>query len=347
MQVFISHQSALQFWRNPGSACKEEHVLIAKDHVPSLTLEEAGWLCESWGLDLPVHASVSERANKRRPKTLCCHFQRRAPLNTGFCHVGKSTYVASPELMVLQLAELLSRVPLLEPGLLKTTAIKKRAGALALAVVCCELMGSYRLSAQADGFVTARPLLQKGDLARLLEQNTAFSGRRLLEFASEHSVEGSASPAETALALFETLPLRCGGMGLAEMPILNAPVHTRYCQHETTRYPDQLFAGASMVVEYNGSYHAGERANSDDRRRLELENEGYAVKSINKEQLLNPTALEQMLAPLRTAVGTCGRKPSDYASRRADMRLVVLEMNMTGVTESGSLITVPQLLPVR
>ncbi|MGN0077945.1 MAG: DUF559 domain-containing protein [Coriobacteriales bacterium] len=292
--------------------------------MPSLKAEEASWLSSQWGITSPVHASVPSANSIRRQKSLVCHLGQGKLPGTGYCHLGRDTYVACPELAVLQLAKQLKRPAAISSAMLESSVMRANAAGIVLAVILSELMGTYRLSAHApDGFVPAEPLVTLEGLRKLQADFADSPGSKAFGFALEHALEGSASPAETALALFETLPRLCGGMGLAQRPLLNSSVQTSFNQHTRTLRPDQLFASARVIVEYNGSYHEGERANSDDRRRIELENAGYKVKSVNCEQLFSAEALEETLAPLAEEVGVSGRCPSDYTARRRDLRALV------------------------
>lgn len=340
MQLFISHQSALEYWRRGQARPSADPVQIAPQHAPSLAAHEAEWLEQRWGITAPVHACAASQEKMRRPSTIACHLEKAPVTGTGYLHLGKDTYVAAPELTAVQLAKLASSAPWPAAQRLASPTMGAKLPGVVLTVILCELMGSYRLTAaEPDGFIEAPPLLSRRALRELLENNRRFPGRRALEFAVEHALEASASPAETALALFETLPLSCGGMGIAQRPALNQAVQTSFKQHSRSLRPDQLFADAGIVVEYNGTYHVGARANADDRRRLELENSGYAVKSINSEQLFDSQALDEALKPLQSAVGTNGRRPADYRNRRKDLRAAVFEACNTRCAENtGSLL---------
>ncbi|MGN0073035.1 MAG: hypothetical protein ACI36W_04475 [Coriobacteriales bacterium] len=287
-------------------------------------------------------------ANKlRHASILRCHLEQNVLRGHGYLHLGRNTYVADPLLMAAQLAKQASLTPGARSDVLPSKAMRRKLPAILLTVVMTELMGSYRLSPSApDGFVEAPPLFTLQELRELVEENRGFTGRSLLEFAALHALEGSASPAETALALFETLPLTCGGMGLSKSPVLNRSVQTQFMQHVRALRPDQLFEEERIVIEYNGSYHAGERANSDDRRRLELEGNGLLVKSINREQLLDPLALEEALCTVVEAIGTQGRRPADYAARRRDLRSLVFEACHTRCAENTGQLLPPGFAPV-
>ncbi|MGN0073414.1 MAG: hypothetical protein ACI36W_06455 [Coriobacteriales bacterium] len=345
MQVFISHQSALQYWRNTQTTPTAERVSMAQDHTPKLCANEATWLQETWGIRQPVHVCVPGKRAVRHPSTLHCHVQDRTPSYTGFCHLGKSTFVASPELALIQLASHLGRSKLLHAEKLPAKCMQKKAPIIVMAILLCELMGSYRLSPNADGFKPAQVLLDRSRIAHLLGHNPELPGHAVLSSALGFAFEGSASPAETALALFETLPLSYGGMGLAERPVLNTAVSVHHNQHVATRFPDQLFKNHAWVLEYNGSYHEGERANKDDLRRIELENAGYSVKTINRDQLLSPSELDSALAPLVSMIGTVGRRPANYEDRRRDMRALVFETGGTRHPENRRELLSGELLP--
>ena len=55
MQLFISHQSALEYWRNCSTRPAQSPVQIAPQHTPSLAAHEAEWLGQHWGITAPVH----------------------------------------------------------------------------------------------------------------------------------------------------------------------------------------------------------------------------------------------------------------------------------------------------
>ena len=134
---------------------------------------------------------------------------------------------------------------------------------------------------------------------------------------------------ETLISLLAALPFSYGGLALAKKPQLNFQIQTKRNGSEKVRYGDITFPDERMILEYNGSYHEGERANEDDQRRNELIAQGYTIITLNFQQVIQPALLSETLEPVVKRIGTVGRRPSDYAERRKSLLSILFEINDT------------------
>jgi len=123
--------------------------------------------------------------------------------------VTPALYIASPELIILQLAATHTSVQ--------------------LAQLIMELCGTYSLSPQQGDEASASyqldPVMSLESLRAIRSQVKMHGGKAIFEEALSMALEGSASPAETCVALMMSLPADQGGYGFPK-PTLNALLTT-------------------------------------------------------------------------------------------------------------------------
>lgn len=276
MKVFITHQSALEYWRLHGGeagAARRPYLGAVPADPPNRTgLALPGLDGLTLPLDVTVRTSVARRTSQAvRPHVLGC-----LPRG-GAISVGGWLLIASPELCFLQMAGKLSRVGLIQ--------------------LAMELCGGYSLPnqqnaaamADAPGFYDRAPLSTTGKLTEFVQRVSILDGRGRALKALGHFADGASSPMETVLFLLLTLPRRLGGHGLPQ-PELNARIDLP--QPSATGSPshyrcDLYWPVARLAVEYDSDmFHANAtRMAADSRRRTALAALGVSVFSVTNQEL--------------------------------------------------------------
>lgn len=239
-------------------------------------------LASRWGIAPPVHALVDNNSSIRNHKTLTCHVGESTMQGKFFFAIERNIFCCIPKLCFLQLA---ARLPLID-----------------LIVLGFELCGFY--AAQATGFpkmIRRRPLTTTNRIRKFLETQPGAVGIRNALRAINYVLDGSASPAETTLAILLTLPCRMGGYGLPK-PLLNHRIpkttpaltyeHANQKENDEANNVDRAMAicdlcwpDNDLVMEYDSSQeHSGsEQIEKDARRRNDLTPHLSVLTSTNKQ----------------------------------------------------------------
>jgi len=202
-----------------------------------------------------------------------------------FMNDGGGLMVSAPEFCFLQMAECLTLVNLIELGY--------------------ELCGGYSIpladeqNIPENGFYNRAQLTSVLKLKVFLEEMPGVKGHQQAMRALRYILDGSASPMETKLAMFLTLPYRLGGFGFS-FPALNKRIvltKTARKYFSKAYYVCDLFwSDDKVAVEYDSDqYHTGaERIASDSKRRNALASSGIRVVSVTKNQLYDRVELESI-----------------------------------------------------
>jgi len=199
-------------------------------------------------------------------------------------NIGSGLMVTSPEFCFLQMASQLTLVRLIELGY--------------------ELCGTYSMPPADDtnvperGFYYRQPLTSMKKLKVFLESMPGYRGHKKAMRTLRFLQDGSASPMETKLVMFLTLPKMLGGYGF-NVPELNK----RIALSKTARkyfnkdyYACDLFwADGRIAVEYDSDQqHTGsDRIANDSKRRNILASTGIRVITVTKQQLYSSLELER------------------------------------------------------
>ena len=193
--------------------------------------------------------------------------------------------VSSPEFCLLQMAEQLSLVRLIELGY--------------------ELCGAYSIPHPDDpiapnrGFYKRKSLTSVNKLKTFLESIPGVNGHQKLFRSLRYILDGSASPMETKLAMFLTLPYMLGGYGF-DLPELNKridlPKTARREFNKDFYVCDIFWPKEKIAVEYDSDQqHTGsDRIASDSKRRNVLTSLGIRVTSVTKQQLFSSVELDRI-----------------------------------------------------
>lgn len=220
---------------------------------------------------------------------------------------GKGIFLTSPELTILQLAS-------------HTKSITET-----LAIIM-ELTGTYRLyNDSADYGCPA--LTSTAALRSFASKARGLHGRKALLKALPWAMDGSASPAETSLAISLALPWRLGGANLG-IPLLNQPIElnreaTRILRRESIT-PDILLRKGShcVALEYDSDeFHGGiEQSTYDERRRNTYAAMGIPCIIVRPSNLKTDSAFSAIADAARKNLGLSLRHaPANYETVRHEL----------------------------
>ena len=281
MKAFISHQSALEFWRIqlvlPQSDSRRCRTTLS-GNLPAI---EQVWLP---GLTLPLHIMLQKAGKRRARQEMKQHiFTGQTPAGC-FIGIDNTLFVSSPEFCFLQMASILPLIKLIELGY--------------------ELCGSYSLHAAGDpniparGFHIREPLTSAKRLAAFVSRMPGVKGRQKALRALSYILDGSASPMETKLSIILTLPYKLVGFGFAR-PELNRRIipsktDKRFSGKESY-ICDLYWPDHNLAVEYDSAlFHAGQdQIAEDSQRRNSLLMMGVAVITVTKQQLYGGKEFEK------------------------------------------------------
>jgi hypothetical protein len=219
-----------------------------------------------------------------------------------FSPAGEGSFVASPEFCFLQMASVLDFSSTVMLGM--------------------ELCGFYSIDpTDEDGFAKRGVALTSVEHIRaFLAENKGLRGHRAAETALSYVSDGAASPMETAIYLLLCLPYKRGGYGLAR-PMLNYPIklgaQALQLSGGLPRWGDLCWPDDRLDLEYLGvaSHEGTGKMLSDRRRTLAIEEAGYEVIEITKEQVLDLEAFDIVARRIAAKLGkrlkpsVCGITP--------------------------------------
>ena len=286
--LFISHLSALRYWRrDEGLGTSELVEGLSLDNATKSVRDCNRLLSAKMDTDaFPMHMSegnplyvlVGCKGARRYASTLVPRvWQGPVPANA-FRRIGPHIYVSSPEFVFVQMASTLSIVELAQLG--------------------NELCGGYYLQ-RVSGFgehTDKQPLTSRADLKRFaLCVATARGAKKALR-ALRWVCDRCNSPMETNVLLMLCMPSRMGGWQLP-LPAVNKPIEVgkRLARYVGGRLyaPDFMWevhkAGkrAYVTAEYDSSEHHDDADDAQHTRirRNDMKVMGYLVTSINASQV--------------------------------------------------------------
>ena len=218
--------------------------------------------------------------------------------------LSRSLYVASPELLFLQLATF------------------EKPDVIDLIEIGYELCGTYVLDNSWDGLTEIdKSLTSTHKIGNFIEKMSGSNGVKLAKQALCHVNDRSNSPMESVLAMLVSLPTRMGGLGLGPIA-LNHPVATPL----GPRRPDILFTKYRVGLEYKGKeYHSVEAVGRDDRRQNKLVGSGVTILNVWYEDLVNEHLFEQLTTDLFRALGIRKRiRAKGFETKQALLRLQLM-----------------------
>lgn len=307
----MSHTSACWYWRNDDG------------HPRALANRCAG----PWGIDFstapvtpellvdnelfgerPTHLLTPNAAQRPQRAKHRYHVCTRKLSPDLFCCVENGVFVASPELVLAQMAQQLSLFQFVD--------------------LCMEFMGTYALRDEGHrGFATRHaPLASRERLALALQELLGRDAYRKVRLILEHAACGSRSPMETREYLLLFLPKKYGGYGLPKAE-MNARIELLPEQQGETgrKYVecDLFWPEHGVAVEYDGEYdHASYKARTRDAtKRNVLLTRGIRQFTITARQILDICAFDAVARDIAKAIGYKLRGfPDDWSDRRELLR---------------------------
>ncbi|MBQ3385746.1 MAG: hypothetical protein IJG53_00315 [Eggerthellaceae bacterium] len=314
MDLIISHQSALSFWRRfSGNSA----LLPAEDSptamaapmplAPGLRTELAA--CGfAPSPESPLDLLFARGAVRSRAADIRAH-STVWPLPPGSLRrLNEHVLIASPELTFVQEAERRS---------------------LGQAIMCgCELCGTYVLFGPDGRQLTkpgTRPPLTTAARIRETVDGLELCSTARASRAAGYVLDGAASPMEARLALLLCLPTRLGGYGLPR-PALNAPA--ALSREAFAVYPhspcrlDLYWAGARFDVEYDGGeFHASDAHAKDVARTAALQLEGIEVLMLTKAQVFDARIFASLTRVIAEKLGIYLRiRTKDFEEKTSRLR---------------------------
>jgi len=314
MELFVGYNSALEYWRKrrklPAKSAQRRYPVGLPEESPAVE-----HLLYS-GLTLPIHIVVGKPGARRLTRIVRSHvFTGETPVGC-FMNIGRSFTVSSPEFCFLQMASQLTLIELIELGY--------------------EFCGVYSLPLPNDkdvpekGFYDRQQLTSTRKLREFLDIMPGTKGHQKAMRALCYLQDGSASPMETKLTMFLTLPYKQGGYGFT-MPELNhritLPKATRRYFSKNYYVCDLFWPDTKVAVEYDSDrFHTGsERIANDSVKRNALALAGTRVISVTRRQLYKSSELE---GAVRTIAMYMGRrlfsKKSDFPTAHRELRRQLL-----------------------
>ena len=319
MKVFVSHSSALEYWRRfrslngataPIRSSSQQSVFYGGVRAAREAVVAVDDACGLLGR--PLHLFVRARQSHRSFSFLVFHACSKELPRKAFVRVAGDVYVSSPELCFLQAASFLSFVELVMLGY--------------------ELCGKYVLPEDdARGFCgCGQCFTSSARLASFAERAVGIEGRSCALRALKYVEDGSASPMETALAALLRIPRAEGGYGLPFVSMnrrVDVGREGRKVSSSNFYVCDLFWASARLAVEYDSdTHHAHSQGIArDSKRRNALESMGIKVVSVTRAQLLDQREMDRVARILRKHLGVRINIPNyDYQGRQRRLRSVLL-----------------------
>lgn len=345
MNVFIGHESALEYWRSisldtPGSYPRAhkpppyaQGVIGGRTYAPfrleqhtdflPLTIRKTPSFSEGGhnSEDLeniarftggvasePVSLIATHDYSRRNSSRAQYHTHGSTFPSNSFVRLGKKTYISSPELCFLQMASSLPFAELLLLGF--------------------EFCGSY--TTHQEGYERRPPLSSVARIRAYLDRASSMHGIKAARRALKYLADGSASPKESQLALLLGLPRAMGGYGLG-IPLMNKEITfargARKATDSTENYTDLYWPEAKLAVEYDSDLaHLGpEEIAHDAARRNALIAAGVDVITITKKQLMSYSEMEKAAYAIARRMNVRMRsRADDEVNRRLQLRWELL-----------------------
>ena len=329
-KLFISHESALQFWRHhdlsPSGGIKRSRVRSVREGTSAIkdirplarsAMPTSGRVfgartdgsllsCLSdLEIDqLPLHVMVATKAMQRHTKSVISHFYQDALPDGSFCRISADVYVASPELTLCQLACNLCYADLLE--------------------LCLEFCGGYVLNPESErGFDDRPPIATASRLQAYVERFKGRQGAKQIRSLLRYVIDDSASPMETETLMLLCLPSRLGGYQLP-MPQHNIaiPVTGRARSHTRRKHLicDLYWEDYRLDAECDSTKHhtSKQQLGIDSNRRIILDAMHYSYVGITTYQLENRDEFLDVVQALRRAMGFKLRRASEHIEAKRE-----------------------------
>lgn len=321
MKVYVSHDSALWYWRHASDyprtltrRCDTGMISLPDDRMLPDSLQAQKMLL---GPE-PIQLLAPHPAYRPQKKSYDYHVCSKALPRQLFCILDDSLLVASPELCFAQKAREIADAQVAE--------------------LFMELTGKYALREETrHGFATRHHALMTRAAAMTTLQ--ALIGKKRYGHIStmlKYAAEGSRSPMETRQYLLLFLPKRYGGYGLPK-GIINAEIvltpEERTQTHRRHIECDLYWPCCNIALEYDGGPdHASfEDRSRDATKRNVLQARKTRVFTVTAKEILDSAAFDAIAHNIASALNFRLRGfPADWMQRRDKLRNELFESMGTG-----------------
>ena len=292
MKTFVTHQSALEYWRIRRTLPNDTASRRCRAALPNNP--PATDLVKSFGLSLPIHIMLANHNSRWGSATMTQHiFAGETPVGC-FTNTEQGFYVSSPEFCFLQMAGIMTFVELIELGF--------------------ELCGTYSMPIKEDasvikvGFYQRQALTNTKKLAKFLESLRGVKGSKKAKRALRYVLDGSASPMETKLSILLTLPYKSGGFGFVQPELNSRIIPSKTAKRSSSKKSyvcDLYWSDYDLAVEYDSEqFHTGfADIAKDSKKRNALTLMGVTVITVTKQQFYSAIEFEKVARVLANCLG--------------------------------------------
>ena len=283
MKEYLSHFSAAYHWMIPNL-----ETVFGVEHMNNRRCDD------------PVHITVSDPSERHKRNGRITHLCG-LPYPVGAVKKDRGKYVASPELVFLQLANSLDMNRLILLGL---------------------QMCSHPPGKSGDAITTKRKL------KTFIEKTSGHRGHLKAMRALKYVEDGSNSIMESIAFMALTLPYSYGGYALTGAVFnheIKANPNTKYRVRQKRYYIDIFYKKEKIAVEYDSTtYHSRpSEKGKDSIRATSLELQGIEVINLTAMQLYDQWAFDEYAHHLASRLGKEIRKRiKDFEKEQSGLRKI-------------------------
>lgn len=293
MKLVLSHETALSHLRAHRERGRDRiapaRIRTLDDCACSLKQVETFSLPFLVDNEHTLHVLAPSLAKQQKSKVHRCHVLTGEIPSGAFWKVGEGVYVASPELLFVEMVPRLSLIELILFGL--------------------ELCGTYTLRADGElGFCNCPAATTVQLLDSFVKRANGMRGATKASQALRWVANGSNSPIESSLMLYLCLPVRMGGYGF-RLPDLNPSLNlgkkaARILDYEKMRC-DLHWLKEGVVIEYDSTEeHLNPKSAAQDARRANtLGYKDIRLITVTPQMIANHAQFDGVARQLGKALG--------------------------------------------
>jgi hypothetical protein len=309
MTIVLSHISALEYWLAPQGSKPAATLASESFQLPATSVSAASLRTElpsGLALSRPLHVLTSKPVHESS-ETIRHHARSAPSRSRTFFRIADDVYVCSVEFAFMQVAERMDLIDLIRLGY--------------------ELCGTYSMRhGTQDGFHQRPSLTTVRKLKAYAVGSPRAHGRTKALRAVQYIHQGSASPAETRLAMNLLLPYRLGGFNLPHATLnkmLELSPEERKLAQRRFLVCDVYWDKARLGLEYDSdAHHVGAaKISADAIRRNALTVGGTTVITITRAQYNNSILFAETARSIAKMLGTHVRpRCADFEAKQRILR---------------------------
>ena len=311
MNYYLSHQTARAFWLSPYAMRRDANLALPS--LPSSLVPYHAFdpeLLLRYGLGSPpYHVTVAAPSQRCHNPEVISHVMGGAIPAGSFQPLRGELWIATPELTFCQVA--------CEVGFAEAVKFGY------------ELCSSFVLSELLASPDRREALSSPEMLRKYLEHSAERRGIKTARQAVQYVRGGAESPMEIVVSMLLTLPRMYGGYGLPAAELnKEIVVKSRAGSQQHTYRGDLVWPRQRVIVEYDSDLHHSRQAelSRDALRRNALQDAGWRVVVMTKDQVYDEAAMDEAAAQLGRALGMHGNgtEPWTMLLRRSELRKLLL-----------------------